>query len=85
MQTIAKRQAEVFQESMKEAQQAISSMTKATPMKISAKQTELMKTAFEKSVATMREMAEIATRSSRSRKTINAGSPQHSRDPQLHG
>jgi phasin family protein len=74
IQTIAKRQAEVFQESMKEAQQAISSMTKATsPQDLAAKQTDLMKTAFEKSVATMREMAEITTRSSQeATKTINA-------------
>jgi phasin family protein len=74
MQTIAKRQAEVFQESMKEAQQAISSMTKAaSPQDLAAKQTDLMKTAFEKSVATMREMAEIMTRSSQeATKTINA-------------
>ncbi|HEX2474011.1 MAG TPA: TIGR01841 family phasin, partial [Lacipirellulaceae bacterium] len=71
---IAKRQAEVFQESMKEAQQAISSMTKAaSPQDLAAKQTDLMKTAFEKSVATMREMAEIMTRSSQeATKTINA-------------
>ena len=74
MQTIAKRQAEVFQEAMREAQQAVSSMTKASSAQdLAAKQTELMNNAFEKSVATMREMAEILTRSSQeATKTINA-------------
>ncbi len=74
MQAIAKRQAEVFQEAMREAQQAVSSMTKATsPQDLAAKQTDLMKTAFEKSVSTMREMAEILTKSSQeATKTINA-------------
>ena len=74
MQAIAKRQAEVFQESMREATQAVSSLTKASsPQDLAAKQTELMKTAFEKSVATMREVAEILTKSSQeATKTINA-------------
>ena len=63
MQTIAKRQAEVFQEAMREAQQAVSSMTKVSSAQdLAAKQTELMKTAFEKSVATMREDARSITK-----------------------
>jgi phasin family protein len=74
MQAMAKRQAEVFQEAMKEATQAVGSLSKATsPQDLAAKQTELMKTAFEKSVATMRELAEILTKSSQeATKTINA-------------
>jgi phasin family protein len=74
MQAVAKRQAEVFQEAMREATQAVGSLSKATsPQDLTAKQTELMKTAFEKSVATMRELAEILTKSSQeATKTINA-------------
>lgn len=74
MQKVAKRQAEVFQESMREAQQAVSSITKASsPQDLAAKQTDLMKTAFEKSVATMREIAEILTKTSQeATNTINA-------------
>jgi phasin family protein len=74
MQAMAKRQAEVFQEAMKEATQAVGSLSKVTsPQDLAAKQTELMKTAFEKSVATMRELAEILTKSSQeATKTINA-------------
>ena len=74
MQAMAKRQAEVFQEAMREATQAVGSLTKASsPQDLAAKQTELMKTAFEKSVATMRELAEILTKSSQeATKTINA-------------
>lgn len=74
MQAVAKRQAELFQDAMKEAQQAIGSISKASsPQDLATKQTELMKTAFEKSIATMREMAEILTKSSQeATKTINA-------------
>ena len=74
MQTVAKRQAEVFQEAMREAQQVVSSLTKSSsPQDLAAKQTDLMKTAFEKSVATMREMAEILSKSGQeATKTINA-------------
>ena len=65
---------------MKEAQQAISSMTKATsPQDLAAKQTDLMKTAFEKSVATMREMAEINKIEPKPPRRSTPGSPQHSR------
>jgi phasin family protein len=74
MQAMAKKQAEVFQETMREATQAVSSLSKASsPQDLAAKQTELMKTAFEKSVTTMRELAEILTKSSQeATKTINA-------------
>jgi phasin family protein len=74
MQAVAKRQVEVFQEAMREATQAVSSITKATsPTDLAAKQTELLKTAFEKSVGTMRELAEILAKSSQeATSTINA-------------
>jgi phasin family protein len=74
MQAMAKKQAEVFQETMREATQAVSSLSKASsPQDLAAKQTELMKTAFEKSVTTMRELAEILTKSSQeATKAINA-------------
>ena len=46
-------------ETMKEASEAVSSLSKAgSPAELAAKEAELGKSAFEKSVATMREMAE---------------------------
>lgn len=65
VQALAKRQVEVLQETMKEASEAVSSMSKAhSPAELAAKEAELAKSAFEKSVATMREMAEIVVTSS---------------------
>ena len=50
---------------MKEASEAVSSLSKAgSPAELAAKEAELGKSAFEKSVATMREMAEILVKSS---------------------
>ena len=66
IQTLAKRQVEVLQETMKEASEAVSSLrTAGSPAELAAKEAELGKNAFEKSVATMREMAEILLKSSR--------------------
>ncbi len=60
IQALTKRQPEVLQETMKE-----SSLSKAgSPAELAAKEAELGKSAFEKSVATMREMAEIVVNSS---------------------
>jgi len=65
IQALAKRQVEVLQETMKEASEAVSSLSKAgSPAELAAKEAELAKSAFEKSVATMREMAEILVKSS---------------------
>ena len=50
---------------MKEAPEAVSSLSRAgSPGELATKETELGKSAFEKSVATMREMAEILVKSS---------------------
>ena len=68
MQALARRQVEVLQETMKEASEAVSSLSKAgSPGELAAKEAELGKSAFEKSVATMREMAEILVKSSQRR------------------
>jgi phasin family protein len=65
LQALARRQVEVLQESMKEASEAVSSLRKAgSPAELAATEAELGKSAFEKSVATMREMAEILVKSS---------------------
>ena len=65
IQALARRQVEVLQETMKEASQAVSSLSKAgSPAELAAKEAELGTSAFEKSVATMREMAEILVKSS---------------------
>jgi phasin family protein len=65
VQALARRQAEVLQETMKEASEAVSSLSKAgSPAELAAKEAELGKSAFEKSVAIMREMAEILVKSS---------------------
>jgi phasin family protein len=65
IQALAKRQVEVVQETMKEASEVVSSLSKAgSPAEFAAKEAELGKSAFEKSVATMREMAEILVKSS---------------------
>ena len=66
VQALAKRQVEVLQATMKETSEAVSSLSKAgSPAELAAKEAELAKSAFEKSVATMREMAEILVKSSR--------------------
>ena len=59
---------------MKEASQAVSPLSKAgSPAELAAKEAELAESAFEKSVATMREMAEILVKSSQeATETINA-------------
>ena len=65
IQALARRQVDVLQETMKEASEAVSSLSKAgSPAELAAKEAELAKSAFKKSVATMREMAEILVKSS---------------------
>lgn len=74
VQALAKRQAEVMQETMREAAQAISGMTKVgSPGELVAKQADFARSAFEKGVATMQELAEIVTKSNKQvTATINA-------------
>lgn len=66
LQTLARRQTEVLQETMRETSQAVAAMSKsASPSDVVAKQAELMRSAFEKGVTTMREMADIVSKSNR--------------------
>ena len=73
-QTLAKRQTEVLQETMREASRAVKDMTtSSSPGDLVAKQAEFMRSAFEKGVTTMREMADIVSKSNReATDTINA-------------
>jgi phasin family protein len=64
-QAMAKRQLEIFQEAMGQTAKAMEDLSKAgTPGDVVAKQAELAKNAFEKTVAAMRELAEIMNKSS---------------------
>lgn len=66
LQALAKRQAEVLQETMRETSQAVAEMSKSmNPGDVMAKQAELVRSAFEKGVTTMREMADIVSKSNR--------------------
>lgn len=66
LQALAKRQAEVLQETMRETSQAVAEMSKSmNPGDVMAKQAELVRSAFEKGVSTMREMADIVSKSNR--------------------
>lgn len=74
LQALAKRQSEVLQETMREASQAVAELSKSSsPGDLVAKQAELVRSAFEKGVSTMREMADIVSKSNReATDTINA-------------
>jgi|APTNR8051073442_1049403.scaffolds.fasta_scaffold58505_1 phasin family protein len=66
IQALAKRQAEILQETMKETQAALSSLsTSGSPQEVAAKQAELAKASFEKAFGNMRELADIVSQSSR--------------------
>ena len=73
LQAVAKRQAEILQEVMKEASTAVASLSKAgSPPDIVAKSTELAKGAFEHALANMKQLAELVTKASEEvTKTIN--------------
>lgn len=63
LQAIAKRQAEILQETMAETSKAIDALTKAgSPPDAAAKQAELAKEGFEKALANMRELAEMVSK-----------------------
>ncbi len=63
IQAVAKRQAEILQETMNEAQKAVDAVTKAgSPQDAAAKQAEVAKDAFEKALGHMRELAEMVTK-----------------------
>ena len=74
LQAVAKRQAEILQEVMKEASTAVGSLSKAgSPPEIVAKSTELTKGAFEHALANMKQLAELVTKASEEvTNTINA-------------
>lgn len=63
MQAVAKRQAEILQETMNEASKAVDSVAKAgSPPEMAAKQLEIAKQAFDKAIGNMRELAEMVTK-----------------------
>lgn len=73
MQALSRRQAEIFQELMGEASSAANEISKveAGP-DAAAKQVEIMKTAFEHSLANMQELAELVAKSNNeAAQTIN--------------
>jgi phasin family protein len=64
LQAVAKRQAEILQETMNEASKAVDTLSKAgSPPDVAAKQAELAKDAFEKALANMRSLAEMVAKS----------------------
>ena len=62
-QAVAKRQAEILQETMNETAKSFATLGQAgSPSEVAAKQAELAKEAFEKAVGNMRELAEMVTK-----------------------
>jgi phasin family protein len=74
LQAVAKRQAEILQETMNEASKAVDVLSKAgSPSEVAAKQAELAKDAFERALSNMRELAEMVAKSNEeATSTINA-------------
>lgn len=74
MQAVAKRQAEILQETMNEASKAVDTLSKAgSPTEVAAKQAELAKDAFERALSNMRELATMVAKSNEeATSTINA-------------
>jgi phasin family protein len=62
MQALAQRQAEILKETMSEWQTSMQGMKGKNPADIAAKQVALATEAFEKALANMRELSEIASR-----------------------
>jgi len=64
VQAVAKRQAEILQETMNEAASALDTLLKSgNPTDAAAKQVEIAKQAYEKALANMRELAEMVSKS----------------------
>ncbi len=64
MQAVAKRQAEILRQTMEETTRAMQSLLgTASPEERMSKQTDIIKTAFERAIANMRELAELVTKS----------------------
>jgi phasin family protein len=74
LQTVAKRQAEILQETMNETSKAVDQLSKAgSPQDLAAKQAELTKSAFERALANMRELAElVANANQEATNTVNS-------------
>ena len=74
LQAVAKRQAEILQETMNEASKAVDSLSKAgSPPDMAAKQAELAKDAFERALGNMKELAEMVTKANQeATSTINS-------------
>ena len=74
LQAVARRQAEILQETMNEASKAVDALAKAgSPPEIAAKQAELIKSAFERALSNMRELAELVAKSNLdARNTVNS-------------
>jgi phasin family protein len=63
IQTLSQRQAEIFRRTMEEATKAAQAVaTTGQPQDIPAKQAEIAKVVFEKGLANMQELAELAAR-----------------------
>lgn len=61
---VAKRQSEIFRQVMEEASQAMRDMmTAGSPEDKASRQTELVKEAFQRAIANMRELAEMVSKS----------------------
>jgi phasin family protein len=63
MQALARREAEILQQTMAEWQGAMAGMAGKNPAEVAAKGTELATQAFGRAIANMRELAEMATKS----------------------
>ena len=63
MQALARREAEILQQTMAEWQGAMAGMAGRSPQEIAAKGTELATQAFGRALANMRELAEMASKS----------------------
>ena len=62
-QAVAKRQAEILQETMNQTVKSFTTLAEAgSPSEVAAKQAELAKEAFEKAVGNMRELADMVTK-----------------------
>jgi phasin family protein len=70
LQAVAKRQAEILQETMNEASKAVDALAKAgSPAEVAAKQAELTKSAFERALSNMRELADLVAKSNQDAST----------------
>jgi len=74
LQAIAKRQGEILQETMNETSKAMDQLSKAgSPQEVAAQQAQIAKSAFERALANMRELAEMVSKANQeATSTINS-------------